>query len=52
MMMMMMMTTTTTMTQVIREEKTEHTDFSANVSNFYPDREISVFEREICYIDF
>jgi hypothetical protein len=48
-MMMMMMTT---MIQVIREEQTENTDFSVNVSNFYAGREISNFGREICYIDF
>jgi hypothetical protein len=37
------------MIQVIREEQTEHTDFSFN---FYPGREISNFGRKICYIDF
>jgi hypothetical protein len=40
------------MIQIIREEQTEHTDFSAKVFYFYPDHEISNFCREICYIDF
>jgi len=50
--MMVMIMMMTTMIQVIREEQTEHADFSVNVSKLYPGREISNFGREICYIDF